>query len=194
MLTTPLLEGLDGVNKMSKSLGNSVGIAEPPGEQFGKLMKIPDDLMPRYFALTTGWHPDRVDEVVGDLAIGALPAVDGEAAARPDRRRPVPRRWRGSGRRSRVRPGLQGARRADRCAPRSTSGADVFHDGRALLAKLLAEAGLAPSTREGRRLIQQGGVRVDGEVVDDPDRTLDAAAVDGRLLQVGRRRWARLRR
>src|SRR5256714_228256 len=57
VLTTPLLEGLDGVNKMSKSLGNFVGIAEPPGEQFGNLMSFPDEPMPRYFTLTTGWHP-----------------------------------------------------------------------------------------------------------------------------------------
>src|SRR6478736_803674 len=75
VLTTPLLEGLDGVNKMSKSLGNYVGIAEAPPEQFGKLMSLPDDLMPRYFLLTTGWHPDRVDEVVGELASGGMKPV-----------------------------------------------------------------------------------------------------------------------
>ena len=63
VLTTPLLVGLDGAQKMSKSLGNYVGIAEPPAEQFGKLMSIPDELMPQYFTLATGWHPDRVDEV-----------------------------------------------------------------------------------------------------------------------------------
>ena len=66
MLTTPLLEGLDGVQKMSKSLGNYVGIAEPPGEQFGKLMSIPDALMPRYFQLTTGWLPDQVESTLED--------------------------------------------------------------------------------------------------------------------------------
>ena len=61
VLTTPLLEGTDGVQKMSKSLGNYIGIAEPPGEQFGKLMRVPDELMPRYLTLTTGWHPDRIE-------------------------------------------------------------------------------------------------------------------------------------
>src|SRR6478672_8520462 len=76
VLTTPLLEGLDGVNKMSKSLGNYVGIAEPPAEQFGKLMSLPDELMPRYFLLTTGWHPDRVDEVARALAGGSLRPVE----------------------------------------------------------------------------------------------------------------------
>ena len=67
---------LDGVNKMSKSLGNFVGIAEPPGEQFGKLLSLPDELMPRYFTLTTGWHPDRIDEVTAALADGSLKPVD----------------------------------------------------------------------------------------------------------------------
>ena len=76
VLTTPLLEGLDGVNKMSKSLGNFVGIAEPAGEQYGKLLSLPDELMPRYFTLTTGWHPDRIAEVTGALADGSLAPVD----------------------------------------------------------------------------------------------------------------------
>src|SRR6476620_184526 len=75
VLTTPLLEGLDGVQKMSKSLGNYIGIAEPPGEQFGKVMSIPDALMPRWFQLTTGWLPDRVDAVTEDLRSGALAPV-----------------------------------------------------------------------------------------------------------------------
>ncbi len=76
VLTTPLLEGLDGVNKMSKSLGNFVGIAEPAAEQYGKLLSLPDDLMPRYFTLTTGWHPDRIADVTGALADGSLAPVD----------------------------------------------------------------------------------------------------------------------
>ncbi len=75
VLTTPLLEGLDGVQKMSKSLGNYIGIAEPPGEQFGKLMSIPDALMPRYFQLTTGWLPEQVEATLEDLRTGALTPV-----------------------------------------------------------------------------------------------------------------------
>ena len=78
VLTTPLLEGTDGVQKMSKSLGNYIGIAEPPGEQFGKLMRVPDELMPRYLTLTTGWHPDRIDEVTSALSSGELAPVDGK--------------------------------------------------------------------------------------------------------------------
>src|SRR5919106_3238610 len=67
VLTTPLLVGIGGGDKMSKSLGNYVGITEPPEEQFGKLMRVPDELMPEYFELTTGWHPDRVYETLAQL-------------------------------------------------------------------------------------------------------------------------------
>ena len=91
VLTTPLLEGLDGVQKMSKSLGNYVGIAEPPAEQFGKLMSIPDALMPTYFQLTTGWLPDQVESTVGALAGRLTGAGRGQAPAGPHRRGPVPR-------------------------------------------------------------------------------------------------------
>ena len=63
VLTTPLLVGLDGEQKMSKSLGNYIGINEPPGEQFGKVMSIPDELLPMYFAHATAWAPEKIDEV-----------------------------------------------------------------------------------------------------------------------------------
>src|SRR4051794_34735790 len=72
VLTTPLLVGLDGDQKMSKSLGNYVGIAEAPGEQFGKIMSIPDPLLPMYFAHATAWAPDRIEEVTAELAAGSL--------------------------------------------------------------------------------------------------------------------------
>src|SRR5262249_11125004 len=67
VVTTPLLVGIGGGEKMSKSLGNYVGITERPEEQFGKLMSIPDELMPAYFELTTAWHPDRVSNVLAEL-------------------------------------------------------------------------------------------------------------------------------
>ena len=76
VLTMPLLVGLDGVQKMSKSLGNYVGIAEAPAEQFGKLMSLPDELMPQYFELATGWPLDRADEVKRELADRRAKPVD----------------------------------------------------------------------------------------------------------------------
>ena len=194
VLTTPLLEGTDGVQKMSKSLGNYIGIAEPPGEQFGKLMRVPDDLMPRYVALTTGWHPDRVEEVTYALTTGELAPVDAKRLLA----RTVVDLYHGAG--------AGGAAEAefDRVFREHAVPADVpevaidpseLRDGRVRVARLLALAfpGAVPSNKEGRRKIEQGGVRLDGDVIDDPDRELTVDALDGRLLQLGRRNWARLR-
>ena len=94
------------------------GIAEPPGEQFGKLMSLPDELMPRYFTLTTGWHPDRIDEVTGALADGSLAPVDAKRLLA----RTVVDLYHGDGAgdggRGRVRPGVPRPRGA---RPRSPS-------------------------------------------------------------------------
>jgi tyrosyl-tRNA synthetase len=193
VLTTPLLEGTDGVQKMSKSLGNYIGIAEPPGHQFGKLMRVPDELMPRYFALTTGWHPDRVDEITGALAAGDLAPVD----AKRTLARTVVDLYHGAG------SGAAAEAEFDRVFREHAVPADVpdvvvdpseLRDGRVRVARLLALAfpGAVPSNKEGRRKIEQGGVRLDGAIVDDADRELATDELDGRLLQLGRRNWARL--
>ena len=190
VLTTPLLEGLDGVQKMSKSLGNYVGIAEPPAEQFGKLMSLPDELMPAYFPLTTGWHPDRVDEVAASAGDGALAPVRAEAAARPHRRRPLPRRGR---RRARPRPSSTGCSRPTRPrreVPEHVLDALARPMRRPDPAGERAAPGRAwPRTRRARRMIAQGGVRLDGDVVG-PTRTprLRPRTLDGATLQVGKRR------
>jgi tyrosyl-tRNA synthetase len=190
--TTPLLEGLDGVQKMSKSLGNAVGIAEPAGEQFGKLMSLSDDLLPRYLQLTTGWHPDRVDEVVGALRRGELGPLDAKRLLA----RTVVELYHGEG------AGDAAEAEFDRVFRAREVPTDVSEhvldtseciDGRIRIANVLRQAGLVVSNKEGRRLIQQGGVRRDGEVLADPDAAFAPAELDGALLQVGRRRWARLR-
>ena len=189
VLTTPLLEGLDGVQKMSKSLGNYVGIAEPPGEQFGKLMSIPDALMPRYFTLTTGWLPDRVDEVLAGLADGSMAPV----AAKRLLARTIVDLYHGDGAGAAAEAEFDRVFR-DRAVPSEVpehriAAADLPMP----LARVLASAGLVPSNKEGRRKIEQGGVRIEGERVEDPDLEVDAAAIDGRVVQVGKRAWARLR-
>ncbi|MFM7060550.1 MAG: tyrosine--tRNA ligase [Actinomycetes bacterium] len=188
VITTPLLEGLDGVNKMSKSLGNYVGIAEPAGEQFGKLMSIPDALMPRYFQLTTGWLPDRVEAVLADLASGALAAVQAKRLLA----RTVVDLYHGDG------SGEAAEAEFDRVFREGAAPTEVAEVAIAAadlpmpLARLLATAGLVPSNKEGRRKIEQGGVRIEGEKVADADLEVDVAAVDGRLIQVGKRAWARI--
>ena len=193
VLTTPLLEGLDGVQKMSKSLGNYIGIAEPPAEQFGKLMSLPDELMPRYFLLTTGWHPDRVDEVVGELTSGALRPVEAKRLLA----RTVVDLYHGDGRgrvgRGRVRQGVPVPRGARPRCPSTCSTSSEAIDGRLRLATVLRQAGLVKSNKEGARKIAQGAVRLDGKVVDDPNVALAPGELDGVLLQVGKRGWARIR-
>jgi tyrosyl-tRNA synthetase len=192
VLTTPLLEGIGGGEKMSKSLGNYVGITEPPEEQFGKLMRIPDELMPKYFELTTGWHPDKVKEVTGQLASGDLKPVDAKRLLA----RTVVGLYHGN-------PAARGAEAEfDRVHKDHEAPSDVqdyvipseeLRDGRIEVARLLTLAGLAASNREGRRKIQEGGVYLDDERVTEPALEVAPQEVDGRLLRLGRRAWARIR-
>ncbi len=193
VLTTPLLEGTDGVQKMSKSLGNYIGVTEPPGEQFGKLMRIPDALMPRYLALTTGWHPDRVAEVRADLEAGRRSAVDTKRLLA----RTVVDLYHGEG------AGREAEEGFDRVFRAHEAPADVPEiqippgeapGGRIRWARLvhLAFPEAVPSNKEGRRKIEQGGVRLDGEKLADADGETAIDDLAGRVLQLGRRHWARV--
>jgi tyrosyl-tRNA synthetase len=188
VITTPLLEGLDGEKKMSKSLGNYVGISESPAEQFGKLMSIPDPLMPAYFALTTGWRPDRVAEVTAALADGSLAPVEAKRLLG----RTIADLYHGPG------AGEAAEAEFDRVFKAGAVPTDVPDRPVARsefpmrLARLLALTELTSSNKDGRRKITQGGVRIAGERVGDPDLEVEADAVDGKTLQVGKRAWARV--
>lgn len=191
VLTMPLLVGTDGQRKMSKSYGNYVGITEPPEEQFGKLMRIPDDLMPQYFALTTGWSPDRVSRVTAQLGEGTISANETKRLMA----RTVVDLYHGPG------SGEAAEAEFDRVFRDHEAPSDVpifrlapeaLVGGNIRLARLLALAGLAASNADGRRKIAQGGVKLGGERIDDPDVELGPAALDGKLLQVGRRSWAQV--
>ncbi len=188
VITTPLLEGLDGVKKMSKSLGNYIGIAEAPGEQFGKLMSIPDALMPRYFALTTGWLPERVTAIVASIESGELAPV----AAKRLLARTIVDLYHGEG------AGKSAEDEFDRIFKDGSAPTDVQEfvitsgEFPITLARLLATAGLATSNKEGRRKIEQGGVRIEGEKVTDPDVEVTVDEINGKLLQLGKRAWARI--
>jgi tyrosyl-tRNA synthetase len=186
IVTMPLLEGLDGVNKMSKSLGNYVGIAEPPSEIFGKLMSISDELMWRYIELLSFEPMATVrtwrDEVAGGrnprdikvLFAGEIVArFHGGDAARAAHEE-FERRFR------------HGALPDDmpevtlRCA-----------EGTIVITQMLKQAGLAPSVSEASRLIEQGGVKLNGERVED--RALKLARGETLVAQVGKRKFARIR-
>ena len=179
ILTMPILPGIDGVQKMSKSLGNYVGVDDPPEEMFGKLMRVPDDAMPVYYDLLLDEPLDARGPARRQARTwrGALTArYHGEEAAA---RRP----------RSASTPSTCGAS----CPTRSRSSRFSPEDGQVHLPALMAEAfGLSRS--EARRLLTQGGVRLDGEELDGASLDVPADALDGAVLQVGRRRFKKLRR
>ena len=178
ILTMPILPGTDGKLKMSKSYDNYVGVTDPPEEMFGKLMSIPDAVMGEYYLLLLGEPLDL-----------RAPPGRGQARARPPAHRPLPRRGRGRGGRGALRPGPR-APRAARRDPRSRRSppTGAVH----LPALIAAEFGLSSS--EARRLIGQGGVRLDGDPVDPAALDLPVEALDGKVLQVGKRRHRRLER
>ena len=161
VLTTPLLEGLDGVQKMSKSLGNYVGITKPPDEQFGKIMSIPDELMARYFLLTTGWHPDRVDEVIG----GQWPEPSPRVEAKRLLARTVVDLYHGDGAGAAAEAEFDRVFGPTTLRPRSPRRARPRRGPRRQdrVANVLRQAGLVGSNKEGRRKIQEGGVYLDDE-------------------------------
>src|SRR4051794_7512640 len=190
VLTTPLLVGLDGEHKMSKSLGNYVGIAEPPGEQFGKIMSIPDAQMPNYFQYATDWTPEQIADVLGKLVSGDLHPNAGKRQLA----RAVVDLYHG--------PGAGAAAEAefdrvfkDHAAPTGVPEHPVDHaDGTALpLSAWLHTLSLAASRREAVRAIKAGAIKLDGVPLTE-DREYAGVAFDGKVLQNGKRKWVRIRR
>jgi tyrosyl-tRNA synthetase len=182
VMTTPLLEGLDGVEKMSKSLGNYVGVTEPAAEMFGKLMSISDDLMWRYYVLLTGLSAAEVDGLKRSVADGTLHPKH----AKQDLASRIVKDFHSQAEASAAASAFE-ARFA-----RGELGDDLAEvtvsvgDGSIGLPKLVAEAGLATSTSEASRKIQQGGVKVDRQKVTDVRARIDAARGTV-VLEVGRR-------
>lgn len=185
VLTMPILEGLDGVQKMSKSLGNYIGIAEPAGEMFGKLMSISDQLMWRYFELLSLRPTSELDRFRRAIDEGANPRdIKFELALE------IVARFHSQADAERAKEAFvsrfqQGAMPDEmpECRVRAT-------DGGVAIANLLKEAGLTKSTSEALRMIQQGAVRIDGERLED--RQLLIPAGSSHVFQVGKRRFARV--
>jgi tyrosyl-tRNA synthetase len=187
VLTMPLLEGLDGVNKMSKSLGNYIGISEPPREIYGKLMSISDPLMVRYYELLSdvdletlarvrrgvggepeGWHPMEAKRALAREMVARYHG--GEAAVKAEH------------------DFLQQFRQKE--LPDDIPVVRLSSEGPVWICRLLSAAGLAESNGEARRLIQQGGVKLDGEKVTDADCEIES--VGELIVQAGKRRFARV--
>ncbi|MEE8464808.1 MAG: tyrosine--tRNA ligase, partial [Gammaproteobacteria bacterium] len=185
VVTMPLLEGLDGVQKMSKSLGNYVGITDPPAGMFGKLMSISDDLMWRYFELLSfrsatdiaalqkaareGRNPR---DIKIELAMEIIERFHDGAAAEKARDDFIARFTRGE------------------IPDEMTECELAAEDGEHGIANVLRRAGLTASNSEGFRMLQQGAVRVDGVKVSDRDLVLKAGATY--IIQVGKRKFAKV--
>jgi tyrosyl-tRNA synthetase len=185
VLTMPLLEGLDGINKMSKSLGNYVAIADPPGEMFGKLMSISDELMWRYLELLSFRPGHELQALKRRVAEGDNPRDVKVLLGKEIVERFHDRRAAEQAEAEFV------ARHRDQSAPQDLPRLDVAaSDGTIGIARLLKAAGLVDSTSEAFRLIQQGGVRIDGEQVTE--RSLAIKVGEEHVYQVGKRRFARV--
>ncbi len=185
VLTTPLLEGLDGVQKMSKSLGNYIGITESPAEMFGKIMSISDELMWRYFEVLSF---RKLEEIAGlkraveqgsnprdakfELGLEIVARFHDEASAKAARDEFIARFQQGA-------------------MPEEIREVELTgQEGQLGIAYILKGAGLVNSTSEAFRMIDQGAVRVDGQRVED--RALKIAAGSSKVFQVGKRKFARV--
>ena len=192
-LTTPLLVGTDGVQKMSQSLGNYIGITDPPDEMFGKLARVPDELIPTYRLLALDFFrdPTEAERVEKGLEDRSLEAWDEKRRLA----REVVDLYHGQGSGAGAEERFERVHRERELpeeVPNLAIPPDLVIDGRVYLPKLLAVLGLADSNSHARRLIEQGGVRLDGQPVDGEALELPANELKGRVLQVGRRGFARL--
>ncbi len=186
ILTMPLLEGLDGVNKMSKSLGNYVGINEPSGEMFGKLMSISDELMWRYFELLSFRSAETIEGLQQEVRTGRNPREVKVLLAQE-----IVGRFHGSEAAGQALAAFDARFRQGAIPDDIPEVSLTAQGGQALiLAQVLKQAGLTSSTSEAWRMIEQGGVRIDGARVDDKHCTL--AGQGPFVLQVGKRKYARV--
>ncbi|MEK6815867.1 MAG: tyrosine--tRNA ligase [Nitrospirota bacterium] len=186
VVTLPLLEGTDGVQKMSKSFGNSIGLAEPPTEMFGKVMSIPDAVMLRYYDLLSSLSPADLADLKTSLESGQTHPM----AAKKSLAQELVARFHGD----------EAARRAreefDRVfgsggAPDQVPDVVLDWEGRPWVPKVIHSAGLASSLAEAKRLLAQGAVVVDGERISDPEAVFPVGV--GSLVKVGKRRFARVK-
>ena len=182
-LTLPILVGTDGRMRMSKSAGNYIGINEPPEEQYGKVMSIPDEVMMQYFRLVTRFSPDQIAQIEADLRSGRLHPRDAKMMLARE---------------------IVAIFHGDEAAERAEEHFKTVFQQRELppemaeyplraplsILDLICAAGLAPSKREARRLIEQGGVKLEGDTIQSVDLVIQPGPP--RVLQVGRRRFVRV--
>ena len=190
-LTLPLLEGTDGVKKMSKSYGNYIGLTDEPADMFGKVMSIPDELMVKYYRLASTESVDEIDAIEAGLAADELhPNKVKRALAR----------------------NIVAAYHGNLAAEEAEAAFDLVFkqhavpediaefaadltpndEGLVYVARLIHQAGLASSVSEARSLIDQGGVKVNGEALAPKAYNVEPALLEGAVIQVGKRKFVRL--
>jgi tyrosyl-tRNA synthetase len=186
-VTLPILVGLDGERKMSKSLGNYVAITEAPEEMFGKLMSIPDELMWSYYELVTDRTPQEIAALKEQVKSGALHPMDAKMRLAEE----VVSGFHGAAAGRKAAENFQRVFR-DRQAPTQAPVHKIPVGPAKKLTALLTELELAPSKSEAERLIKQRGVEIDGVCVDDPRRELDLTKPGEFLLRAGKKKFLRI--
>ncbi|HLY66528.1 MAG TPA: tyrosine--tRNA ligase, partial [Chloroflexota bacterium] len=191
-LFMPILVGLDGVKKMSKSLGNYVGISEQPDTMFGKLMSISDEMMSTYFELCT-------DMPMADVSAMLADAREGRANPKDVKRtlaREIVSMYHNADAATEADAAFERVHARHELPdemPETQVTGDLVRDGRVWICRLVVAAGFAKGTGDARRLVQQGGVSVGGAKFTDPAAELPLDSLDGAVLKVGSRNFARLR-
>jgi tyrosyl-tRNA synthetase len=186
-VTMPILVGLDGQRKMSKSLGNYVGITEAPGEMFGKLMSIPDELMWSYYELVTDRRPDEISALKQQAASGAAHPMDLKMKLATE----VIADFHGQDAAQKAADHFQRVFR-DRQAPAEAPVVKLPRGPAKKLAALLAELQLAPSKSEADRLVKQKGVEINGVLAEDPRMDIDLTQPCEFLLRAGKKKFLRI--
>lgn len=192
VLLSPILQGTDGVEKMSKSLGNYIGITDPPAEMYGKVMSVPDAVMGDYFEYATDLPTAEVAKIRDALADGGLHPRD----AKRRLAREIVTMWHGASSAAQAEKAFDRVHVA-RDQPEEMPEVRLQPDAalgdarRRTAARLLVDVGLAKSLSEARRLISQGGVAFDGQRVADAEA--DVEVRDGLVVRVGKRHFARVR-
>ena len=185
VLTLPLLEGLDGVNKMSKSLGNYIGITEPPDDIYGKTMSLSDELMFRYYELLSDLSSVEIAELKQGLESGGLHPKD----IKQQLARELTARFHSES------AALQAEQNFENVFARHKLPEDVveytIEAGEALwLPKLLVDCGMVSTTSEGRRMIKQNAVSIDGEKISDTNYSVEPEG--NIIIKVGKRRFCKV--
>lgn len=192
VLLMPLLVGLDGVEKMSQSLGNYIGITEEPFQMYGKVMSIPDSLLVNYYTLATDVPLEEVRALEAGLAEGSAHPMEAKkrlgreivalyhsAAAAHE----AQERWLSQ----------YSKHEAPTEMPEMEIPVEAMREGQVFLPAMIAHLGLAASNGEARRLMTQGGVKLDGDKLDDPTAEFAPEELRGKVLKVGKHQYVRLR-